>query len=276
MEVDYKAKYQKYKSKYVGLKFKLKQKVNQYGGDQKFVIGSIDKYRRAFGAEKVDAVFDPIFKSDVVESEEQFQKKLFNALEVFQSQMPVRKPPTVLIKKDTALWHASVANFTYPEGKAIFFATNFDDLKKYIIPFINWYTKSTAIYVNQYKTKVNRKVVDLTADYSLIDLERYIRSLEPKYVPSMNVRGVGNNQLAAGWLSDNHKKFVDIRDTVGWLEHKESLVVSQMDEIMIYGGDISRGYLELVSRQLFDFSSGVLKPIDVVKEKQVEKKINLL
>ena len=239
----YYKKYIKYKSKYLQLK-------NQTGGDNSFIKGTINKYRKQFGEEKVNKEFDRIFNLPDTVPEEEFDKQLFKAIYHFELQVPRRKPPLTIIKKGTDLWHASIHDFKYTNSKVNFFAGSMSDLVKHIVPYIQHTTKASSIYLYHYQTKYDNYFINLTADYGIVDLEWYITSLDKSYQPNFGMNGIGDNLIPANWLVSNRAKYDALKNTRGWYEHKEALLVSQMDEIMVYGPRVD-DYLVLVEKKIY-------------------------
>lgn len=192
-------------------------------------------------------------------------------------------PKEHVIQKDTKLYHVDTSLPVQKNG--IFFGDNMDDINKYIIVWKRQDFPNTEMNTYTYVVKNNIPVILLNFDYTVINFESFIMSLDPSYTRNFNILGIGNNFYILDWLIKNKDKYPQLNKYAGWIEYSSAHRVGLMTEIMLLGNILQ--YLELcgtdrvstqienLEQQLFEIENKCRADIAHLRQQIMEMKNQL-
>lgn len=152
------------------------------------------------------------------------------AVKVLRAGRPaaVAPPPVVNLPTGTLLYNIQPTDACELRA-ADWFVLDESDLPT-IAEFVRATNPGATPRLCVYKTVRAIALAALNANYTYLDLERWIRSVDPGYEPSFNDLGSGDNGVAAAWLAAHGQA----HKLQGWLERPGTLPVPlMMVEVMI-------------------------------------------
>lgn len=236
----------------------LKSVKNNYfsmtgGGEMDYFYKMIRKHIELFpqSEEEYDNYFENIVPDERYPDEEK-DRYLYSLLEKYEFSI-VRHPPLKILEKDTFIYHLSQYPLDYPTKKANFLSDKLEELQQIYIPFKIQQIRGSDfdnIYIYKYRIKNDIKLIHTTLNYTIYNLETYLKTIDHSYEREFNIRGDGDNYKIAHWMYDN--EIPEIKQFDGWYEEPDALSVGMMTEIMILG-DTSK-YLELINIETINIS----------------------
>ncbi len=151
-----------------------------------------------------------------------------------ESMAPVA-PAVRALPQGTPLWHVQPTEDRDLRPPPTFFTTDEDDVPWPLIPYVAQDNPGKPIQVSKFETKRQILLFELGPEYPFTSFERWIKNVDPAYVPSFDGLGWGDNYVAARWLLANGARFgVD-----GWSESAGALPVmsSAANETMLLHTD---------------------------------------